>query len=421
MLSGIRPEYSGRFRCIGAACEDSCCVGWSVIFDEAACRKYDAIPEGPLRVLIDEHVERLPAHEDGSAPAQFARVRMGSDHVCPFLDEERLCRIQKECGEEFLSITCATYPRIKHRIDGREEMALSLSCPEAARLVLLTPDLLGLNDFARNGAGEGSEARVAEGDSGQDSPGSLIRYFWLIREFVIQLLGNRQYALWQRMFLLGVFTRRMDAQARGELDRGVGVIISEFRAAVQSGTLRTSMETIPADLPLQLDMVLRLAGMKLARSYVGPRFVETVDAFKLGIGYGPGATLESLVRGYGEAYSRWYEPFFAAHSYILENLMVNTVFRTVFPFGKKGLAAEVLPEMEREFALLAIQFALIKGLLIGVAGFHKEAFSSEHVVQTVQSASKHFEHHPDFLEEAQALLIANKLDNARGLTMLVRN
>ncbi len=77
--------------------------------------------------------------------------------------------------------------------------------------------------------------------------------------------------------------------------------------------------------------------------------------------------------------------------------------------------------MGREFALLAIQFALIKGLLIGVAGFHKEAFSSEHVVQTVQSASKHFEHHPDFLEEAQALLIANKLDNARGLTMLVRN
>ena len=77
--------------------------------------------------------------------------------------------------------------------------------------------------------------------------------------------------------------------------------------------------------------------------------------------------------------------------------------------------------MTREFALLTAQFALMKGLLIGVAGFHRETFSAEHVVHTVQAAAKHFEHHPEFLNEAHDLLVESQMDGARGLAILLRH
>jgi lysine-N-methylase len=77
--------------------------------------------------------------------------------------------------------------------------------------------------------------------------------------------------------------------------------------------------------------------------------------------------------------------------------------------------------MTREFAVLTAQFALIKGLLIGVAGFHGQAFSTEHVIHTVQSASKHFEHHPEFLNMAYQLLVDSRMDDPRGLAILLRN
>jgi len=77
--------------------------------------------------------------------------------------------------------------------------------------------------------------------------------------------------------------------------------------------------------------------------------------------------------------------------------------------------------MGREFALLATQFALIKGLLIGVSGSRREAFSESDVIHTVQAATKHFEHHPQFLDSMHELLVANGRDNPHGLTMLVRN
>ena len=77
--------------------------------------------------------------------------------------------------------------------------------------------------------------------------------------------------------------------------------------------------------------------------------------------------------------------------------------------------------MARESALLTAQFALIKGLLIGVAGFHREEFSTAHVVHTVQAASKHFEHHTEFLTRAHALLVEKRMDGQMGLAILLRN
>src|SRR5471030_3076244 len=77
--------------------------------------------------------------------------------------------------------------------------------------------------------------------------------------------------------------------------------------------------------------------------------------------------------------------------------------------------------MTREFALLTAQFVLMRGLLIGFAGHHSHALSSAHVVHTVQAASKHFEHHPEFLSMAHALLVERSMDGSRGLATLLRD
>jgi len=412
----VRPGYSERFACIGPACEDTCCVGWSVHFDQASWEKYQTMPAGPLRSLIESSVERLPQDAPGRPPEAFARVKMDPEKACPILNEQKLCQIQVEHGEEFLSRTCAIYPRIVHKIDGVEEKALSLSCPEAARLVLLTPNLLAAHT---DGGEQMPWPEEAPGLAGARVP--LLGYFWPIREFVLWLLANRGYPLWQRLFLLGIFVRRLDALARGEVNRTFGELLGDFKAAVDVGSLRASMETIQPDLPLQLEMVLRLASLQLPRSFVGERFQQVARAFAAGVGNGPGATMASLAERYAGAHERFYAPFFAVRPHILENLLINAVFRMLFPFGHAAGKLHAEPDMAREFALLATQFALIKGLLIGVAGFCGGGFTEEQVVFTVQAASKHFEHHPQFLEEAHAVLVSCELDNVRGLTMLVRN
>jgi lysine-N-methylase len=410
----FKPEYSENFRCIGPACEDSCCEQWTVYVDQSTFEKLQSLPAGPLSTLIDANVLRNPEQTNapGGAASAFAQIRMAEDSKCPLLSTEGLCRVHQEYGESHLPHMCATYPRALYSVQGETEKALALSCPEAARLVLLDPHL----PLSAPQDRESPTSNV--GPSGSNPWQS---HFWPVRDFALTLVRNRAYPLWQRLFLLDLFSRRLDAIAPGELNEKVPALLSGFTTAIQSGSLLPGMQALAVDHAKQLDLVMRLAGMLLKRSNLRPRFIECIQAFTQGIGNGPATTFESLTARYVDAHDRYFAPFFLRHPHILENYLINTIFRCRFPFGSEWARNGAVPSMSRESALLIAQFALMKGLLIGVSGFHREKFSADHVVHTIQAASKHFDHHLDFLKDAHALLIENHVDGSNGLVILLRN
>lgn len=419
------PKYAAHvetFRCIGPDCEDTCCQGWNIPIDRAAYDKYADLPASPLSQLISISVSQNPVSAAQTpVPAEvtpnrnassFAQIRIDGFNRCPLLNSERLCVIQAELGEDMLPHACSSYPRISHRKGSVQETALALSCPEAARLILLDRDLLAPNLTPAN-------PQNLSPDDAAIKPFPLD--FIAIRESVLSLLRLRTYPLWQRIFLLGLMCRRLDSIARGEMKRSVPLFLGDFKKAVVSGSLRPAMETLPIDRPAQLDIVLRLAGLMLHRSSVSPRFSASVQAFTAGIGNGPGATLESLTEHYARAHDLYFEPFFRRHPHILENYLVNAILRCEFPYGSEGMKSGLVAHGAEEFAKLTAQFALMRGLLIGVAGHHGTAFSTAHVVATVQSAAKHFEHHPEFLKLSYELLLESQMDGARGMAILLRN
>ena len=412
----IHPAYAERFRCIGSSCEDTCCKGWTVPIDRETWEKYQALQQGPLRVLVDSCVERAPeniaAAQDTENTHFFATIRMNEAGECPLLTNENLCRVQSEVGPDLLSHTCATYPRISSPLGAGGELALTLSCPEAARLVLFTANLPLCVEIP--------EAEEIPTDEGSNT-GSLMASFWLIRAVALRLVRNRSYPLWQRIFLLELLCRRIDSIARGELKQSYSGFLSGFETVVETGALRGPMASLPVDRKAQLDIVLRLAGLMLRKSMVTPRFAACAQAFTSGIGNGPGATLDSLAAHYTWAHDHYYAPFFDRQPHIMENLLINMIFRYQFPFGRDIMRNGGQPQLARQSALLVAQFALMRGLLIGVAGHYGAAFSEAHVVHTVQAASKHFEHHSEFLNLAHELLVESQMDGARGLAILLRN
>ncbi len=408
----IRPDYSAAFRCIGPACEDTCCEGWRVELDQASYDKLKTVPEGPLKTLVDASIVCGSTPLAPLSPSTFAQIRMTPSGRCPIQSGDGLCRIHVEHGEGYLPELCATYPRIPHSVELKIEQALSLACPEAARLVLLNPDLLNASIHG---------AQVFRWDETAPSTTPVRTWFWPVREFAIELIRNRAYPLWQRMFLLGAFSRRLDAIAHGTLDRSVAVLLADFFAAVAGGSLRAKMETIPADPALQLELVMELVRLRVDAVTVPQRLRASLQAFIKGICAESEPSLAAQAAHYAAAHDRYYAPFFQQHPHILENYLINAILSGLYPFGHKLYEPDGKQEPGLEFALLAAQFALIKGLLIGVAGCYREAFSIKHVVETVQVASKHFEHHPEFLKLAHELLVKNKMDGARGMAILLRN
>lgn len=396
------PDYMEEFRCIGSDCPDSCCQGWTVAIDQPTYRKYRKVTDPALRERLHRHVVR---NRNGARSAdQFARIRLDKRGACPFLTEARLCEIQSRLGAAALSHTCRTYPRTVNRVDGVPEMSATLSCPEVARLALLRE--AGIEFKEVEGQAEAVNRQIqSQGD------GSLAAHFWDMRIFAIQTLKDRRFPVWQRLLLVGFATRRLQEAVDGGRMAEIPAILASYRAQIDDGSLAAQIEAIPLRHDIQLGMLKALMGHKLTRIH-NARFRACHERFLAGFGDLSGDDLAALGERFQAALAR-FRPLEAAHAHVLENYLVNQVFRRLFPLGQGR-------RLFRDYIELVIHFSIVRLYLIGMAGAPGEAMDVDDMVRLIQAYSKVIEHDRHFADVAHDYLRDNGFDSLAHMAVLLR-
>lgn len=123
----IYPDYYQDFHCLADKCTDSCCEKWEIVVDDESAYKYERTSGDIGKKLRSS----MMTDDDGD------RIFKLIDDRCPFLEKSGLCEIHRVLGEDALCNTCREYPRAVQDHGDIAEHDLSLSCPEAARLILL--------------------------------------------------------------------------------------------------------------------------------------------------------------------------------------------------------------------------------------------------------------------------------------------
>ena len=118
------PDYYNQFRCLAGECSDTCCAGWQIAIDRPSLRRYGKV-QGPFRKKLVKSVNWLQG--------TFCQTE---DKRCAFLNEDNLCDMYAALGKKSLCRTCRLYPRHVEEFEGVREISLSVSCPEAARILL---------------------------------------------------------------------------------------------------------------------------------------------------------------------------------------------------------------------------------------------------------------------------------------------
>jgi lysine-N-methylase len=453
----LRPQYVDQFRCIAAACEDTCCQGWSVPIDQATYEKYTAIEtmKPHLGTVIVPNLE-------SAKRSDFARIRTTSTSACFFLDEERLCTIQKQLGPSLLSTTCANYPRSIATHSGVEERALNLSCPEAARLTLLHANLLGSSaSLQEPGAPwqalgpdryaaifqeiqrfQQQAERAADPTPADPIPANPIPanpiptdpvpYDPLLafREFALLLLTDRSYPIWQRLLLLGTVVGQLrtlsqsasDAVYAAENPAVIAQLLADGASVVSQNKLRAVMDEVALQPSEQLPLILDLLRLRVAQSAVAPRLLECLQDFETGLGCATATSEAQILATFTHAYRTYLRPLLDRHPHLLENYLANFVFRNNYPFGKPSDQApgEDTTDAGNEHMLLCAQLALLQTVLVGMAAHHREAFDITHVVKLIQSLAKSVEHSKPFLRQIPTFITQRNLNNLRGIALLLK-
>lgn len=122
------PKYYKDFKCIADKCKNSCCIGWEIDIDKVTLNKYKKL-KSPYGSSIINTISK------GKTP----HFKLLKGDRCPHLDENGLCKIIINEGEEYLSDICREHPRF-YNYTSVCEVGLGMSCEEAARVILSSSD-----------------------------------------------------------------------------------------------------------------------------------------------------------------------------------------------------------------------------------------------------------------------------------------
>lgn len=177
-----KPFYFDSFRCAADRCPDTCCAGWQIVIDEDTLEKYME-ETGKFSSRIAKGID----WQEGCFLQHKGR--------CFMLNDNNLCDLVTEMGEEHLCETCRRYPRHVEEFEGLREWSLSLSCPVAAHMILECEEPLWM---------------VEEEDDEEDPLEQEFEDFDLLlftqledaRKVLFQIVCDRSYSMEQRMGMI---------------------------------------------------------------------------------------------------------------------------------------------------------------------------------------------------------------------------
>lgn len=201
------PDYFNDFKCIASECEDTCCAGWGIVIDEESYNHYMKVQ--------GEFGERLRS-EIVTEGSENIFVLKGDD--CPFLTENKMCDIYNNLGEDSLCYTCRQYPRVMEEFGSLREICLSLSCPEACRIILRSDKKVAFN--------------LTENDEEVTSYNDINAMLYLnlmqCRSIVFKILQDRSIELNKRISIVLKFTSEVQEKIDLNNIQGIKSVIEKY-------------------------------------------------------------------------------------------------------------------------------------------------------------------------------------------------
>ncbi|MBQ1275521.1 MAG: flagellin lysine-N-methylase [Cellulosilyticum sp.] len=177
MNPSVKINYYDTFKCTADKCSLTCCQEWRIAVDEDTEKKWVG------HQIKDDATNKalslcgcLKKEDTGSI------IELNEEKKCPFLNQDKLCKLVIGLGEDFLSKTCQTFPRQVKDFKDRQECSLTLCCPVVVDLISeQEPEML-------------QETLVW---SSQEEA-----VLYEVREMMLRIMKNDAYTLTERMLMI---------------------------------------------------------------------------------------------------------------------------------------------------------------------------------------------------------------------------
>lgn len=330
----VKFAYYDEFHCIGPECTDTCCKQWSIYFSKRDYLKHkNAHCSSELKSILEQSLVRIKGKDKDENC--FAMIKFDENDKCPMLNNNGLCMVQKELGEKALSAVCYTFPRLLGQV-GRNAVVLACNttCPHVVEMLMNYPEGLKVIEEELNNVKDLNNGIFSLQSVNEEWEG--YPYYWVIKNAQIDILQNRNFNVPERMLILGYFCKKANdylSDKQGEKIQGLANMllnneickkISNSLKAPQSkeSGARKSIETF--------SKMINLIDKEDASNALKEYFYKAAESINLKIEENEERKISILFNLDQYLLSvEKYRKIESDRSYIIENLLVNTIFTQV--------------------------------------------------------------------------------------------
>lgn len=390
------PDYIINFKC---ACCTECCKRWRIIIDKQTVEKYDQLADedeelsamlvkslkkdktGEATVRLKNIVKKVTVEEDGEQKEIITVDR----NVCPFLDSEGLCAIQKKHGIGALSDTCKIFPRIIFLTERGYEMALTYACKTAAQ-TLKNKNMI---EFYQDPQGfdfpdlHGQYGKI--GDVLERKKRGKTNYFF-VEELLIDIMQFREPNIDIRLILTGIVVDKLkdgDIQSiRKYLQNLDADLISQLMSIPSQPVFMMKLVKEAVDKRLFSRITEKDMTQLINRAYVELKLLDKP------------VIADEKVQKFLDGYNKYYKPYIDNISHIYENYFVN------FIFSKKYYTHKYMDA----YFLMVFFYILIRFFTVCICIAGERNVDEDMVVEVISAIERSVGHNVTYYQDVLRLI-----------------
>lgn len=401
----LQPDYYENFQCKGGNCHYNCCQEWQIFYSS---KEHQKIKNAKKSEKLEEIIKKsfVKFHKSKINGADY-KIVYQNDQLCPCLDEEGMCQLQKECTFHVLPSACKIFPRLVVRyLDGLERH-MSLGCEKVIELLLQQPDGVNLISIEE----EINESEILyshEINKHSIKYHPVLEYFYDIKTLAMAVLENRDFLINERLLLLGMGFKQIchlkDYSAVPELVNGFLDSLDDRKLLEPFGQLKINrmlrvMDCIGYLEKLFFDKNLWFHEVK-ERMYhnLNVQFQKDNNVVTM-----------SYDHELFEKNQKKLNEFLNGREYILENIIITFFFTGNFPFWKER-------DIWEEYLYFISCFNIYYCLLVGCMD---EEFNEERFIFYTAATFRELAHKDSLRKTVTITLEANKSNTLAHMALLL--
>ena len=214
------------------------------------------------------------------------------------------------------------------------------------------------------------------------------------------------------MIILGIVYEKLEILKQNKKYDYILGLIDEMNQLINNMEIKDQLKNIPCNYNIQMMIANKLSQVRMNQGIPFKSYIKCIDGVLQGIKFIEENNLDKIVEEYIKGYKNYFNPYFCKKPYVLENFLVNEIFKELIPFGR-------FDSIWDSYVYMSTIYSIVKFHLIGISTFNKK-LSDKLVVETIYPIARVMLHNPVYIQTIVKLLKDSELNTLAHMCILIK-